>query len=391
VAPYLLSRIADARTLRLAWDFLAEKGGQAPGPNGHRYGDYYSEEIWGLCRCLERALRAGTYRRGPERVRWIPKASGLGQRPLVLQNIEDRVVQRAVVLVLQPLLDPLFDSRSLGYRPGRGHLHALALAQCLALRQERLVWVAEDIKDAFTNVPLSRLFDILGRLLPDDDLLVLLDRLLSGQGPRGLRQGGPLSPLMLNLYLNHFLDRPWRECQGSAPLIRLADDLLVLCRDVDEAQVAQDTLRQLLVPAGMPLKGQPEDTAHDLGRGESVDWLGYTHRKPSEITYRAIAVEITDRAWGRLDDQLALAHTKPDAPLRAAFVVQQWLYQRGPCYLWSDRGNVCRRVAALAHRHAFEELPSPSALRLGWWRAAVRWCELRKRVLQQVLAEQADG
>jgi hypothetical protein len=73
------------------------------------------------------------------------------------------------------------------------------------------------------------------------------------------------------------------------------------------------------------------------------------------------------------------AHTKADAPLRAVIIVQQWLNQRGPCYFWSDQARVCRRVVALARRHAFEEVPAPSALRQGWQRAFARWCKLRKQ------------
>src|SRR5438874_349477 len=70
LAPYLFERIADARTLRLAWDFLSCKGGQAPGPNGHRFADYSACEVWQLCRTLAGALQDGTYRPGPERIRW---------------------------------------------------------------------------------------------------------------------------------------------------------------------------------------------------------------------------------------------------------------------------------------------------------------------------------
>jgi hypothetical protein len=382
LAPDLLDRIADQRTLRLAWDFLAARGGQAPGPNGHRYGDYFSEEVWELCRCLARALRKGTYRPGPERVRWVDKASGRGQRPLVLQNIEDRVVQRAIVSILQPVLDPLFDRHTLGFRPGLGHLHALARAWCLAQLQNRLVWVTEDIKDAFTNVPLPRLYDVLRRLLPDEGLLELLRLVLPGKELRGLRQGGPLSPLMLNVYLNHFLDRPWRQRRGPVPLLRVADDLLVLCRGMREAQKAQVQLRRLLDPAGMHLREEPTETAHDLDLGESVDWLGL------EIRWdRGLRFEIANQSWTRLEDLLALSHTKADAPLRASLTVRQWLYQRGPCYPCSDRDAVCERVVELAREQAFDEVPSPSALRQGWRRAHDRWCELRLRVLQEVEAQ----
>jgi RNA-directed DNA polymerase len=386
LAPYLLARISDTRTLRLAWDYLAAKGGEAPGPDGRRYGDYYSDEVWGLCRCLARALRDQTYQPGPERVLLVAKASGKGQRPLVLQNIADRVVQRAIVNILQPVLDPLFDRNVLGFRPGLGRLHALARAQCIAKLQERYVWVAEDIQDAFSRVPLGRLYKVLLKLLPDDGLIDLLTRVLPSKESKVLRQGGPLSPLMLNLYLNHHLDYPWRTKQGSVPLIRVADDLLLLCRDADEACKAQKALRKRLDPAGMLLKGQPGDTAHDLGKRESVEWLGFSLRFEQWLRF-----EITARSWARLDDLFALAHTKADAPLRAALTVRQWLQQRGPCYPWSDQDTDCRRVVELARGHAFEELPAPSALCKEWERAYLRWRALRTQVLVEVRSEQGNG
>jgi RNA-directed DNA polymerase len=386
LAPHLLDRVADARTLRLAWDHLAAKGGQTPGPDGRRYDDYYSDEVWGLCRCLSGALRDGTYRPGPERIRMVAKASGTGERPLVVQNIADRVVQRAVVEILQPVLDPLFDKHTFGFRPGLGRLHALARAWCLAKVEGRHVWVAEDIQDAFTRVPLARLDEVLRKLLPDDGLLDLLRRVLPSRQAKGLRQGGPLSPLMLNLYLNHFLDRPWRKRQDSTPLLRVADDLLVLCRDGDEARGAQDELRRLLHPAGMLLKGDPAETAHDLGKGEAVDWLGFSVR-----SNQALRFEIPERSWAHLDDLLARAHAKADASLRAVRIVRQWLHQRGPSYPWTDRGAVCARVAEVAAGQAFEELPSAAALGAEWKRAFDRWRGLRGRALEDVRAEQENG
>jgi hypothetical protein len=211
LAPYLFKRIADARTLRLAWDYLSLQGGQASGPNGRRYRDYSSAEVWDFCRCLADVIRRGDYQPGPERIIHINKTSGHGQRPIVLLNIADRVVQRAIVLILQPVFDELFVEYSFGYRPHLGHLHALARAEHLTLSQRRRVWIAEDIKDAFPHVPLQRLLQTIEKFLPDKQLLNLLETVLPGEHLTGLRQGGSLSPLMLNWYLHYFLDHPWRR------------------------------------------------------------------------------------------------------------------------------------------------------------------------------------
>ncbi|MBO0698776.1 MAG: hypothetical protein J2P46_10300, partial [Zavarzinella sp.] len=143
-APHLLRVAADARTLKLAWDHLARYGGAAPGPNEHRLADYAQAEVWDRCRALARAIRAGTYRPGDEQVVMVPKESLDGERPIVLLDVEDRVVQRAVVLALQPLLDPLLDPRAFGYRPGRDYRYALVTAEWVAAAENRWVWVAED-------------------------------------------------------------------------------------------------------------------------------------------------------------------------------------------------------------------------------------------------------
>jgi hypothetical protein len=374
LAPQLFDRIADERTLRAAWDFLARNGGRSPGPNQHRYNDYTSAEVWGLCRCLRDILRNGTYQPGPERLVWIDKDSGNGRRPIALMNIEDRVVQRAIVQILQPVLDRLFDDRSNGYRPGRGPLNALAQAESLATSARRWVWVAEDIRDAFCHVPTARLLQIMRQLLPADNLMALLERVLNGNSSRGLRQGGSVSPLMLNVYLNKFLDRPWRRIQPRLPLIRVADDLLVLCRDKTEAERAHAELGRLLLPAGLPLKGTPATTINDLESHATVEWLGLRANKGKA----GLEFDIAERAWNRLKGHFALVHTLSDSPLRARNLVRQWLNQLGPCFLSSRRGAVCKRIRRLAAKQAFEEIVGDARLIEFWQRAYARWRKIRK-------------
>jgi hypothetical protein len=176
--------------------------------------------------------------------------------------------------------------------------------------------------------------------------------------------------------LSHFCDRPWRRDHPGLPLIRVADDLLALCRSEGQAQEAHGAFRRLLLPASMPLKETEETSIHNLDACESVNWLGFTIRK----AHRGLAAEVQERSWKRLDSHLALAHTKSDAPLRATHTVKQWLNQRGPCYPWSDREGVCQKIIALAQEHAFEEVPTASELLQLWQRAYARWCKLRKQV-----------
>ena len=138
-------RTADPRNLRCAIDYLASEGGAAPGPNGLTFEDLDTQERWELANVLGKALSSGTYRPGPDREVEIPKSSGKGTRTLKLQDIQDRVVQRAIVQTIQPFIDPGFAVTSFGYRPRLGTEHALAMAEFLAYSKNLWIWVADDI------------------------------------------------------------------------------------------------------------------------------------------------------------------------------------------------------------------------------------------------------
>jgi hypothetical protein len=373
LAPYLVEIIADPRTLHLAWEHLARHGGSAPGPNQLRSTDLSRRESWDLCRPLGEAIRSGTYRRGPDRVAWIAKGARRGRRPLVLSNIEDRVVERALVSILQPIFDPGFDDRSFGFRPGRSVHEALAQAESLSVLDRRRVWLAEDLQDAFLHVPLKRLLQVVAKALPDEALGDLLERVLAGNKLPGLRQGGPLSPLLLNVYLDHVLDRPWRRDGSRPPLIRVADDLLVLCRTEDEALEARVTLTQLLTPTRMRLKKTDRSTIVVPSAAARIDWLGFSiAQDPAALSFR-----IGDRAWEHLEARLGQAHEHADAPLRANRIIAGWLGQRGPTLPSEAPLEVCRHIGALAQGQAFEEIPGVDQMMKIWEAAAARWESLR--------------
>ncbi len=372
IAPRLFEHIADERTMRVAWERLARFGGQAPGPNRLRYSDLAPNEIWDLCRCLARLIAAGTYRPGPERVRRISKGPGRGTRPLILSNIEDRVVQRALVLILQPVIDRFFSPLSFGFRPKLGYIDALAHAEALIVDGGRPFAIAEDLADAYQHVPIPQLISVARTLFPNDALISLLERVLPSDNVTGIRQGSPSSPLLLNIYLHHFLDRPWLHDHPSWPLIRFADDLLLLFRTREEAVEAYDALRRLLEPTGMRLKGSPEKSIVDLREG--VDWLGYSIRRtPSCVEYR-----ILERSWDRLERKFNVANTKSNSPLRAIETVEGWLAQKGPCYDWVNRDEAVRRIGQIASDQGFEELPPIAELLEQWLDANKRWNELRQ-------------
>lgn len=387
LAPALLCRISDERNLRAAWAYLAEHGGQAPGPDRLRYCDVPHHLVWQACRGLRDEIRSGTYELGNEAIHRISKGPGRGKRPLILQSILDRVVQRSCVEILQPVLDPQFDPRSFGYRPRQkkspqrapAAQHALATVEHIARAESRWVWVVVDVKDAFGSVPLHRLLDIVRSYLPDDKLAAFLKTILGGAKMPGLRQGGPLSPLLLNLYLHHLLDRKWRKLHPSIPLVRYADDLLLLCRSAEEAGHVYDDLVKLLQPAGMLLKESKQEAVRDLAAGAAVAYMGFRICKRE----KRLRYGLTANAWFALAEGLALAQEGTHAPIRAVMALAGWIAARGPCYPALDHEHAAARIASLARKAGFDEMPGPKRIKRLWQRAYARWRKLRKSALSQ--------
>jgi retron-type reverse transcriptase len=379
-ASCLLRRVADHRTLRLAWGRLVAEGGHAPGVDGVRPDDLEDHGVWSWIRAVSTALRNGTYSPDRDRRKDIPKGPGRGTRPLSIPTLFDRVVQKAIVLIVQPFLDPGFTSRSFGWRPkekGRAdrRLQALARAERLAVETDRWVWLAEDLRDAFNHVPRQRLLDVVRLWLPDKGIMGLVERIVTTGTGKGIRQGGPFSPLLLHLYLHHLLDRRWGNLHPDLPLLRFGDDLLVLGRTEGEALGARKTLEKLLKPAGMTLKAQKQPTVRDLATGDHADWLGFRLRRGEKRPRARLTEETTWTA--RLLDGLARAHEEPDAPIRARGTILGWVEQQGPAYPEEDVSQVHAMVKGLALSVGLEEAPSEEELRGAWKRSHDRWTRAR--------------
>jgi RNA-directed DNA polymerase len=364
----LLARVADPRNLKLALDHLASDGGNAAGPDGLRPADLSPASRWELARCLGKAIGSGTYRPGSDRDVRIPKASGTGDRIITIQNVDDRAVQRAVVQMLQPVIDPRFLDSSYGYRPHRGREDALARADALASVSGLWVWAVADVQDAFDQVPHGRLLDALRKHVPVDDLLAMVGTVIDNEQKRGLRQGGALSPLLLNVYLDHVLDRPWQKAYPGTPMVRVADDLLILTGERQQAKSALVALADRLRPAGMTLK-QEKVAIADLATGQTVEWLGYAIRQGAT----GVEARLTERSWEQLENALAATHEKPDAPIHALETIAGWIDQAGPCYRDQDVTAVYERIERIARTYAFEEVPTRDEVLARWARAFDRW------------------
>ncbi len=374
LASNLLELISEPWVIFESWSFLAKHNGQAPGPNRRRFSDYSQAEVWKQVALLSNSIREGTYCPGPERLKRICKENGTGKRPLVIQNIVDRVVQRASFFALQPLLDKVFVAESFGYRPKQGPLHALALLERQIVSKFQTIWMEHDIRDAYGHVGLSQLLDLLRDYLPDERLVAFLERILPSRKVKGLRQGGPLSPLMLNFYLHHLVDVPWRTMCPDAVLVRYGDNMYCGGIDIESAVAHDQSLRSLLKPVGMKLKATCSDAVKDLSRGDHLEFLGYR----VDLGDGQFRVQILDRSWQRLRQKFSLAHCKNDSQLRADHIARGWLTSKAAAYSSCDPLKFCLKIHHVARDCCFEEITSVEELKQIWARAYTAWLKVRE-------------
>jgi hypothetical protein len=339
--------------------------------------------LWQLCRTIADAIGDKKYRVGPDIIVPIPKDGQPGQfRKISIQDIQDRIVGKAVQLVLQPVVDRGFSPFSFGYRPNRGRLCALGTALALARRENRWFWVSADVKNAFDAVPFRRFMDACVALLGQQDDLLDFIRLIASTGKRrGIRQGSPASPLFYNIFSDYQMDRPWHRDCSDQPLLRYADDLLLLCRTRAEAVAANAALCQLARSAGTPLKTEGPENIRDLAGGQELEWMGFLIQGAGD----EMAIRIGPKAFDRLEAQLAKAHLKGRSPLRAIEIINGWIRAMGPCFQCEDRQAVLERVSTIAGEMAFDEIPSATELEQRWSAGHAAWHK-RMQIEGQYLA-----
>jgi hypothetical protein len=179
----------------------------------------------------------------------------------------------------------------------------------------------------------------------------------------------------MNVYLDHFLDQPWRKEHPEIPLLRTADDILLLCRNRTEAELAYRSLERLVTAAGMPLKGCQEENICSLHEGHCAKWLGYL----VDCRDEQFRVRIGEDAWVKLRDKLALTHEGSDAPLKANQIVRGWISRSGPTFSFEDRDVVCRRIKKTCDDLAFDEIDDSATLNGLWQRAHAQWLKCRRK------------
>ncbi len=238
----LMRRVADPATLRQAW-FRVESKGAKGGAHGKSAADLGADLERELTR-LRADLLEGRYVPDPLQRIEVPKHPGESERrALSLPSVRDKVAQEAVRSVIGPILDARFQPCSFGYRPGLGPQKAIQRVSAL-LSRRGIGWAAlADIDDFFGSIDHDLLLGALAEAIGDASILRLVSLwvkmgAVDGRGrwrdaQKGIAQGGVLSPLLANLYLN-----PFDAAMTARParMVRYADDLLLLCRSRQEAE-----------------------------------------------------------------------------------------------------------------------------------------------------------
>ncbi|MCP5209165.1 MAG: group II intron reverse transcriptase/maturase [Hahellaceae bacterium] len=272
--------------LRTAYHHTRKDG--AVGIDGQTATDYAENLEDNLESLLDRA-KSGRYVAPPVRRAYVPK--GHGKRPIGIPTFEDKVLQRAIVMLLERLYEPLFHPHSFGYRPNKSAHQALEYLR-QQLGQEGGHIVELDIQGFFDHLDKHHLREFLQQRIGDGVILRLINKWLKAgvmEGgaiyypESGSPQGGVISPLLANVYLHHVLDR-WFETEvrprliGRSSLIRFADDALLILRNPQDASRVMSVLPKRFGRYELSL--HPKKTCVTVFQPKeksSIDFLGFTH------------------------------------------------------------------------------------------------------------------
>ncbi len=280
--------------------FLALRRDAAPGVDGVTWADYGADLELRLADLHDRVHR-GAYRAQPSRRVMIPKADGK-QRPLAIAAMEDKIVQKAVLAVLNSIYEEDFLGFSYGFRPKRGQHDALdALDVGIAARRVNFILDA-DIRSFFDTVSQTWLIKFLEHRIGDRRIIRLIQKWLKAGvledgvvsvSETGTGQGAVISPLLANIYLHYVFDlwaEQWRgrEATGDMIIVRYADDIVLGFEHEADARRFWDAMRDRLEAFSLTLhpaktrliafgrRAATERASLGLGKPETFDFLGFT-------------------------------------------------------------------------------------------------------------------
>jgi len=392
----------DLARLRAAYRAIRPQA--APGVDGVTWVEY-GQDLESNLRDLHSRVQAGRYRAKPSRRVHIPKADGR-LRPLGIASLEDKIVQRAVVEVLNAVYEVDFRGFSYGFRPGRGPHDALD-ALAVGIGRKKVNWVLDaDIRDFFNQLDRAWLRKFLEHRIADKRVLRLIDKWLAAgviedgkwsETLAGSPQGASVSPLLANVYLHYVFDlwADWwrhRRAHGDVIIVRFADDVTVGFEYEQDAQRFLSDLHERF--AGFGLQLHPDKTrliefgrhaaqnraARGQGKPETFDFLGFTHicarSKNGRFWLKRITISKRMRAKLReVKDQLKLRMHEP-IPVQG-----RWLRSvlQGHFAYYAVPGNSDAVAAFRDHvtRHWFKALRRRSQRTRVTWermnRLAKRW------------------
>jgi RNA-directed DNA polymerase len=268
----------------------------APGIDGVTV-EEYGKDLQSNLESLRARVLAGTYRAPSVRRVQIPKGTGSNEtRPIGIPTTEDKVLQRAVQMLLEPLHEPIFRDDSYGFRPGRSP-HRVLEALWQAIMQMDGGWVLDvDVRKFFDTLDHQHLLALLQRRVRDGVICRLISKWLHAgvmeegrltYSEIGTPQGGVISPLLSNVYLHYVLDEWFAtvvqpRLQGPAQLIRFADDFVMVFRDKADADRVWQVLPLRFGKYGLQV--HPDKTRlvdfrapAQGGTGGTFTFLGFTH------------------------------------------------------------------------------------------------------------------
>lgn len=302
-------QFVDEELLRQAFGSLRKRA--APGVDGQSYEDYAANLDANLRDVYER-LRTGRYRAPVVRRVYIPKAKG-GRRPIGITTVEDRMVQKAVAWVLSAVFEQDFLECSHGFRPQRSTHTALHRLREGMMQHWAKYVVEVDVASYFDSVGFDWLLAFLRHRVNDGGLLRLVGKWLRAgvlehgvvvQNEEGVPQGGPVSPILANVYLHYVLDlwfekRFKKSCRKWAELTRYSDDFVAAFQDRGDAERFRREVEQRLAAFG--LRVAPEKTAVLRFDGNLIKGPGRPAMKPASFTFLGFTHFLTKTRKGTVN------------------------------------------------------------------------------------------
>ncbi len=294
---FSLHHVIDLDWMKEAYRLTRKDG--ATGIDGMTAAEYEASLEANLRDLLDR-IKSGRYQAPPVRRTYIPKADGT-QRPLGIPTFEDKVAQRAIVMVLEAVYEQDFRSCSYGFRPRRS-AHGALRELYGAITKQGQYWVLDvDIRKYFDSIPHHDLRAILDQRVTDGVIRRMIDKWLKAGvledgllrlATEGTPQGGVISPMLSNIFLHHVLD-DWFEnavkprLAGPCTLVRFADDFVMTFKNHHDAKRVLDVLGKRLGRYGLTLhpdktrfidfRPERQGGTHPDCKGPPFDFLGFTH------------------------------------------------------------------------------------------------------------------